>query len=442
MKKSNLKNYLNAHFHYRYDRKQLGVTLVELMVAMAVSSIVMLGISNIYLTTKKSAVVHDEFSRIQENGRYTLEALSSNIRNAGFFGCASGLGGGSITNGLNQSTTVPWNFETGLMGFEAVGTDIGNAATIDTTLTNAGQADWATAAGMTSNGAPLVATVPANILARAIAGSDILIMRTTDGTGARIAQNNNGAQVFVDDVTGGADANGCISGICQNDILLVSDCTSSRIFQATNIQSVAGGAPGGCGTPLPCFNLAHAAVGNPGNAAPVTWQAGVVFGRDAEIMRVVTKFYFVGLPLDGAGAPIPGSEPSLFEQINTAAPQPLVEGIENIQALYGVDTNGDGVVNRYFSADDVPDVDGDTDSVFDGVLSVKLSFLVRTPQNMPGINRTPADYFNLTYAMGSPASPITIDPIPIPDATATDRRMRKVYNVTVKIRNKSFNIAN
>lgn len=439
MKKTKLTSPQNAHTHYSHGKKQLGVTLVELMVAMAVSSVVMLGISNIYLSTKKSAVVHDEFSRIQENGRYAMETLSTNVRNAGFFGCAAGLGAGSIRNGLNQSTTVPWNFETGLMGFEAVGTDINDVAVIDPTLTNAGQADWTTAAGMTSNGVPIVATVPADILARAIAGSDILIMRATDGLGARIAQNNNGAQVFVDDTTGGADANGCISGICQDDILLVSDCTNSRIFQATNIQAVGGG-PGACGNPgTPCFNLAHAAAGDPGNN-DVVWNANVVFGPDAEIMRIVTKFYFVGLPLDATGAPIP-DQPTLFLKENNAAPQPLVEGIENIQVLYGVDTSGDGVANRYFSADNVPDVDANTDSVFDGVVSVKLSILVRTPQNMPGINRTIADYGNLIYSLGSLASPIRIDPI-VDDTALTDRRMRKVYNLTIKLRNKSFNIAN
>jgi len=83
----------------------------------------------------------------------------------------------------------------------------------------------------------------------------------------------------------------------------------------------------------------------------------------------------------------------------------------------------------------IPNLDGNTDTIFEGVVSIKLSLLVRTPQDMPGVNRTPADYANLTYPMISPASPIIIDPIPV-DAASTDRRMRKVHTLTVKLRNK------
>ena len=427
------------------SKNQLGVTLIELMVAMAVSSVIMLGISNIYLSTKKSYVVHDEFSRIQENGRYSMETLSTNIRNAGFFGCASGQGLGTVTNDLNDSEEVTWNFETGVMGFEAVGTDIGETRVINPTVISGVAADWTTAAGMTSSGTPIVAAVDGGVLGNAIAGSDILIMRTTDGTGVRIRKNNGGAQVFVDDTTGGVVANSCpqnaalpglsedgISGLCEGDILLISNCSQSLVFQATGIAP--GGGPGGCGS-KPCFNLVHSGAGgsiDPGNKSPI-WPPETQFGPESEIMKVVSKTYFVGIP---AG----GGEPSLYVQQDGGVPQQLVEGIENMQILYGVDTNGDGAPNRYFSADDVPDVDGDSDSVFDGVVSVKISLLARTPEAMPGINRTVADYANLTYNMVSPATPITIDPIPV-DAASTDRRMRKVFNMTIKIRNKSFNIS-
>jgi len=429
--------------------QQHGVTLLELMVAMAVSSFIMLGISNIYLSTKKSYVIHDEFSRIQENGRYATETLSTNIRNAGFFGCSSGQGLGAVTNGLNQTQNSPWNFETGLMGYEAVGTDFDQpATTIDPTVSGGPVASWVTAAGLTSSGVAISPNPDAVVAGLALIGSDILILRTADDLGVRIVSNNNGAQVFVEDTTGGYVANSCpqnaggggfnvngISGICERDILLVSDCTKSRIFQASSMSTA--NPPGQC--PItPCFNLRHAAAGTPGNA-DVTWMTGdgETFGPDSEVMTVVTKTYFVGVPVDAVGAPL---EPSLYERINDApVPTPIVEGIENMQVLYGVDTNGDGVANQYFSANDVPDVDGDADTVFEGVVSVKISLLARTPQNLPGINRTAADFAALTYPMVSPASPITINPF---QPGSTDRRMRKVFNLTLKLRNKSFNIAN
>lgn len=433
--------------------QQIGVTLLELMVAMAVSSVIMLGISNIYLSTKKSYVIHDEFARIQENARYSMDTLSRDIRNAGFFGCASGQGVGTTTNGLKLSNEVSWNFQTGIMGFEAVGTDIGQTLTITPNVVSGNQADWTTVAGMTSGGTPLNAVVEAQVLARAIAGSDILVIRTTAGLGVRVAQNNDSGQVFLTDTTGGFVANACpqnsgpgglnvngISGICEGDILLVSDCAKSRIFQAANIQTVGGG-PGACGGTLPCFNVTHPATGDPGNA-DVVWTAEDTYGPDSEIIQIVTKTYFVGLPIDAAGVPIVGGEPSLFVQNNGGRPQQLAEGIENMQILYGVDTTGDGVANRYFSANNVPDTDSDPDTIFESVVSVKLSFLARTPQNLPGLNRTAADADGLLYAMVSPApaSAIIIDPVAPGDTT--DRRMRKVFNLNIQIRNKSLNISN
>jgi len=439
------------------DNTQRGITLIELMVAMAVSSVIMLGISNIYLSTKKSHVIHDEFARLQENIRYSGSTLALEIRNSGYFGCAAGQDPSSITNGLVGSENVLLNFETGIFGYDALGTDIGNTLVYDPTIQGGVQGDWVTAPNLTVKtqdalGLPIsLALNPAidqDVLDLAIPGSDILILRGASGTGINVAKQNTGAQVFLDDTTGvqvgqcpqnPAGQQDAISGICPNDILMITDCESARIFKAKTLTQV-----GLCDAGLPCFNMTHDASGGvvPGNnKAPVAWTGkDDVFDTDAEIMKVVTKTFFVGLP--DAVIPGPPPEPTLYVQNNDNPPDPLVEGVENMQVLYGVDTDvtagnpmGDGIANQYFSVQNIPDLDGNTDTIFEGVVSIKLSLLVRTPQDMPGINRTPADYLNLQYAMISPASPIIIDPIPV-DAASTDRRMRKVHNLTINLRNK------
>ena len=460
--------------HTKKYTKQVGVTLVELMVAMAVSSVIMLGVSNIYVSTKKSYVIHDEFARIQENGRYALDILSTDIRNAGYFGCSSGQpqredGSATIKNGLNGVDDVTFNLQTAVFGFDAVGTDIGTTTVMANPIVESGTpADWITAAGLTTESTDAFGgflsvaynpVVPAQVAARAIPGSDIIILRTTAPLGVNIAENNDSAQVFLDDTTGGFVADACshntgssapafrtdgISGICEGDVLLISDCVKSRVFRAMNMTQKAGGAVGACGKPsLPCFNLTHNAGPNSqDNKAPPTWKDQDTYGPDAEIIKIITKTYFIGTNPGGAPAI---TEPTLYVRNDDGVPDPLIEGVENMQILYGVDTNGDGSANQYFSANNVPDVDnpgalaGETTpglhTTFDGVVSVKISLLVRTPQDMPGINRTPADYANLTYNLISPASPIIIDPIQV-DAASTDRRMRRVYNLTIKIRNR------
>jgi len=65
----------------RYHR---GVSLIELIIAMAIGAIILLGITSIYASSKKSSKVQEGLSRVQENGRFVIEFLSRDIRMAGF----------------------------------------------------------------------------------------------------------------------------------------------------------------------------------------------------------------------------------------------------------------------------------------------------------------------------------------------------------------------
>ena len=46
-------------------RMPKGITLVELMVALVVSSIVLLGVATVYSSSKRSYKLQEEFSRLQ-----------------------------------------------------------------------------------------------------------------------------------------------------------------------------------------------------------------------------------------------------------------------------------------------------------------------------------------------------------------------------------------
>ena len=96
-------------------RKQRGVTLVELMIAITISSIVMLGIGSVYTSSKRSFKLQEEFSRLQENGRFAINYITRFVRGAGYSGCASAVKN-NLTNNLNNSTDHPWAFDTGIEG--------------------------------------------------------------------------------------------------------------------------------------------------------------------------------------------------------------------------------------------------------------------------------------------------------------------------------------
>lgn len=66
--------------------KPRGFSLVELMVSLVITLILMGGISQIFLSSKKSFVIQDALGRQQENGRYAIDTLSADLRRAGYWG--------------------------------------------------------------------------------------------------------------------------------------------------------------------------------------------------------------------------------------------------------------------------------------------------------------------------------------------------------------------
>jgi type IV pilus assembly protein PilW len=99
---------------------------------------------------------------------------------------------------------------------------------------------------------------------------------------------------------------------------------------------------------------------------------------------------------------------SVLTLVRDAAP--LVEGVENMQILYGVDTNNDGVPNYY-----VPAGTAGLDMTL--VNSVRVSLLLRTIDD--NIASEPLEY---SYN-GDKTTP-------------TDRRIRRVFSSTIALRNR------
>ena len=63
-----------------------GFSLVELMVALVITLILLAGIGQIFLSSKKSFLIQDSLGRMQENGRYAMETLAQDVRRAGYWG--------------------------------------------------------------------------------------------------------------------------------------------------------------------------------------------------------------------------------------------------------------------------------------------------------------------------------------------------------------------
>lgn len=66
---------------------QRGLGLIELMIAMTLGLILVLGVSQIFLASKRSFVVQQQLAALQENARFVLTRISRDVRQVGMFGC-------------------------------------------------------------------------------------------------------------------------------------------------------------------------------------------------------------------------------------------------------------------------------------------------------------------------------------------------------------------
>jgi type IV pilus assembly protein PilW len=119
------------------------------------------------------------------------------------------------------------------------------------------------------------------------------------------------------------------------------------------------------------------------------------------VIELQTVNYTIGVGASG--------EPALFRQEFNNPPEELIEGVEDMQILYGVDTDNDQFPNQYMSADAVID--------FDDVVSVRVMLLVRSIDDF--VTEDPQTY---TY------NGVTTTP--------ADRRIRQVFSSTIALRNR------
>jgi type IV pilus assembly protein PilW len=68
------------------NRRQQGMTLIELMVALAIGAFLMIGAITVFMQSRTTFRVTESLSRLQENARFALESIEPDIRMAHYWG--------------------------------------------------------------------------------------------------------------------------------------------------------------------------------------------------------------------------------------------------------------------------------------------------------------------------------------------------------------------
>jgi type IV pilus assembly protein PilW len=340
----------------RVTRAIAGFSLVELMVAIALSLLLLTGVVAIFSSSRVSYESTDQLSRVQETGRFALEQLSRHIRSAGFAGCSRQPN--YVSTSLADATTnLSRDFlGAAVLGYDATGTDWDPE--IDSSITGA------------------------------FAESDVLVVR-----GPRLDAEPMQLTATMTDPTQPLTVNST-AGVRMppGEIMMAYSCEAQAIFF---------GAAGGGTTIL------HATGGlNASNTTSFPFRIG------AEVVPVETVVYFVGNAQDTVPSSLPPNTRSLYRRAGEGAAEELVQGVEQMQVEYGVDTDGDRIVDDYMEAPNVTD--------WQRVISVQIALLVRSIQQY-GTDTDQRTYQLLTNTTVVPPG---------------DRRIREVFQATVSLRNR------
>ncbi len=371
-------------------REQAGLSLIELMIALLIGTILLGGVMQIFLASRQASRLSEGMARTQENARFASDYLQRDIRMVGHYGCVNDQSRLQTPGGLTSHFAVsgfdPLNYAVSVEGYEASGTGPGNTVTLGSET-----------GGWTPG-------LPAAISALSPrAGSDVLVLRYLYQEGAPVSTiaTSGSATTFTVPAARWPAFTG--DGVAAPVLFGVADCSYTDIFRATATNSTAGTVTAGVNidryTPLP--------------------------SGQTMLYRAESLVYYVG-----TGA---GGGPSLFRArydgaTNRYIPDELVEGVENLQFLYGLDRVADltnnppsGYIDVVATASGV----GAAEPQWRRVGSIQVGLLMRSPDRAGATAPTAANRKQLLgVTFNTPATP--------------DQMFRDTFELTVAARNRLY----
>ncbi len=385
-----------------------GFTMVEMLVALALSMVLLSGLVQVFISAKQSYRASEALARIQEAGRFALDVISRDLRGAGFSAGMEFCGGApgyELEAGPGEDLLQ--------QGRLRIALDCYTDGALDSSISGCENLDPINDLGTVRNSIrgyqakgqtwdPVLPDAIGGQTASPATATDVLaVRRDLNGTVEPVLVTNHpggnppgsaSIQVDADDIDCQDPGSACIQ---PGDVLLVTDafCENAALFQVS------------AGNPEVSGTIAH----NTGNAEGIPGNRTTALGRDFTDGYLIPNFLDPGVTVTYYIA-LDNGRRNLFRSLNGAAGEPMVGGVEDLQLLYGEDTDGDDSVDLYRAADQVAD--------WGAVRAVRVTLLVQSPEDN-----------------------VTMEPQVIAwngddDYNANgDRRLRQVFSTTVSTRN-------
>jgi type IV pilus assembly protein PilW len=375
--------------------RQAGFSLVEMMVALTLGLVLTGVMTAVYLTSKTATRRVDQLSTLQQNVRLAFQFLSSDARMVGYQGCFT-----NRTTGFTNSLAVGLgtNFAVGIEGYKygitgsAMTMSSSNPSNVTTTTS------WENNTAGTSNTIPITSISSDGLTP----GSDVLVIRTVSGQPVRLRAAAVGSATTLsieDNGTAGKCRDGTtdkVSGLCARSYALIASCSAAQAFQVSTAATTLG------------------ITGSGLSASNVYPQAS------SEVFPLQTVVYYVKRSANGNTTSLyrrtfDGDKPGTGT--DDGVEQELIEGVENLQVRFGLDTTTepDGVIDgSYVAASAVGD--------WSRVIAVRMSLLTHGPA---------AAEADVTLPATGKVADVTVT-----YPTTGTRFDRRVFSTTVAVRNK------
>lgn len=342
-------------------RRQSGLTLVELMVATTLSLVLLSGVLLVFQANRTTYQMQTGLGTLQENGRYAIRQITADLQMAGFGGCLSPI----LEPTVRVLVKNPLSYVTDLANGEFFDGN-NNVTTGSFDSINVFEGPDHDGDG---NGD----------------GTDWLEIRGPLRSGVRYVTGEIVA-------TGDVEVTGTATGIAANEYVVIADCAGADIFRATTVGTSSGNT-----------QIAH------GTSLNTQATLSRRYGADSVVSEMMTHTYFIGETgrVNAVNQPV-----NALYRFDGANAEELVDGVDDLQIEYALDTNADNVVDTF------RDPGGVTD--WSEVMAVRVSLLFNSVE---AANTEEANY-RFFPAGNNAISPAT-----------GDRRLRQEFSAMVSVRN-------